>query len=254
MKQRMSDLIIELSAREISLPEYSPIHKESELDGFKITNSEHEGARYSTVTAGNIWLAEAEDRRRLRSCLSKLITRHSSGRKTPVLVVGIGNTALTADSLGPIAASRITVTDTVMLELGFPKICAVTPGVPARTGLDTAHTVKSIADQTKAELIIAIDSLCAVSPERRGTVVQISECGISPGSAFSRTSGEISTSTMPCPVISIGVPTVIRAEALSPELNSALLVSPSDCDIMVDCYASIISGAVNSALLGNVKR
>ncbi|MBE6617446.1 MAG: GPR endopeptidase [Ruminococcaceae bacterium] len=253
MEQRMSDLITEFRTADGSLPTHSPAHYETEKHGFKITNSTYEDKAYSTVTVGNIIDLSPNSRRKLIQCLSELLNNHSEeSPKGAVLVVGLGNSAITADSLGPITASRIAVTDRVLFEMGFPKICAIIPGVPARTGLDTAQTVLHIAKQMSADLIIAVDSLCAVSPERLGNVIQISEAGISPGSAFSHTSGEISKMTMPCPVISLGVPTVIRASSLSPSVpDTSLLVSPADLDIVADCYASIIAGGINSALLGN---
>lgn len=253
MEQQTSDLITEFRPADGSLPTHSPAHYETEKHGFKITSSTYEDKAYSTVTVGNIKDLSTNSRRKLIRCLAELLRGHSEeSPKRNVLVVGLGNSAITADSLGPITVSSIAVTDRVLLDMGFPKICAITPGVPSRTGLDTAQTVLHIAKQMTADLIIAVDSLCAVSPERLGTVIQISEAGISPGSAFSHTSGEISKMTMPCPVISVGVPTVIRATSLSPTVpDTSLLVSPADLDIVAGCYATIIAGGINTALLGN---
>lgn len=253
MKLRMSDLIVELENWNSALPVHAPEHKDHFLHGFKITRSVYSGEAYSTVSSGNIQQIYEGERRELIRCIAELINEHTGGVKMrSVLVVGLGNAAITADSLGPEVASRISVTDGLLMKMGFPKICAITPGTPARTGIDSARITLKLAEETGADLIIAVDSLCAISPERLGRVIQISEGGITPGSAFSHSSGEISSRTMPCPVLSIGVPTVIRASALSPDAaDPNLLVSPADGDILIARYASVIAGGINTSLLGN---
>ena len=253
LKKRKSDLAEEFFGLEPAARVHFTNTLTSEKYGFKITAASHLGYSYQTVSCGKIWLEGTEDRRRLCSLIAEIISEYRGhDRSVAILTVGLGSESVTADSLGSLAADRIAVTSGEGEKLGVSKMCVIKPGVPARTGLDTAKTVRSIAEQTEAGLIITVDSLSAISPDRLCTALQISDCGVIPGSALSHSSGEISSRTMPCPVISIGVPTVIRADLLSGnERDRGLLVSPSDIDVAVSCYASIIAGGINLAHLGN---
>lgn len=246
-----SDLILDYSPLNAALPHHSPVHTESYDDGFAVISSTHENNSYSTLICDKIWADTTERRRALVRLTSKHIHRHCcTEAPKAVLVVGLGSAVLTSDSLGPSAASRIIVNPEFSPALPMPRVSVISPGVPAKTGIDTAVIVRSIAKEVGAELIITVDSLSATSAERLCRVIQITDCGITPGSALAHSSGEISKSTMPCPVISIGVPTVIRGETLSQSPDHRdLLVSPADADIALDCYAAIIGSAINSFLL-----
>lgn len=221
--------------------------------GFTVKHTSPFGYNYHTISCGKIWTATTAERQALCKLTSEIIVEYCKGKRLrSVLTVGLGSPSVTADSLGPRTVERLLITDSTMHESGINKMCAVTPGVPARTGIDTATTVRAIAEQTKAELIITVDSLSALSSDRLCSVIQITNHGVIPGSAVSHSSGEISEQTMPCSVISIGVPTVIRADLLSGnEKDNSLLVSSVDTDIAVDCYASIIGGAINLFHIGN---
>jgi spore protease len=126
----------------------------------------------------------------------------------------------------------------------------ICPMTEAKTGIDTAVYIRAIAEAVHPEVIIAADALCAKSRERLQTVIQISDCGITPGSALSRTKGEISSSTMPCPVVTIGVPTVISTESMDGDAGEPLLVTRAESDLITDCYSSIIAGGIHSAIYG----
>ena len=100
--------------------------------------------------------------------------------------------------------------------------------------------------------LATVDSLTARTRERLGTLVQVTDCGVTPGSALSHASGEISERTMPCPVLSLGVPTVIRSDVLAgQEDGDPMFVSRADTDAMVTAYARILASAINGAFSGN---
>ena len=109
-----------------------------------------------------------------------------------------------------------------------------------------------LADHTDADLILTVDSVAAQTQERLQTVLQITDAGMTPGSAMSHTSGGITRETMRRPVVSVGVPMVIRADLLNDEFSAEpMFVTRAETDIIGDCYASVIAGAVNLALSGN---
>ncbi len=254
LRSRTSDLAAENFGLETASSLHFPKPREYVRYGFGVSIASRFGHSYHTVTSGRIWADDTAKRQLLCKLIAEIITEYREhARGAATLTVGLGSASITADSLGSLTVDRVLVTDAEMQKSGLAKMCAINPGVPAKTGLDTAVTVREIAKQSSAELIITVDSLSAVSPDRLCTVVQITDCGVVPGSALSHSSGEISTSTMPCPVISIGVPTVIRADLLSGnKSDSRLLVSPADTDVAVSCYASIIAGGINLAHMGNI--
>ncbi len=186
-----------------------------------------------------------------------------------VLVVGLGNSALSVDALGPFTVEKLVVTRHLKFTCQG-KICevsAVTPGVSSRTGIETAELVRSIAKKIEPDVIIAVDSLCAASCDRLGKTVQICDCGIIPGSGVGNFREAISKENMGFPVISIGVPTVVSSSTLivdalekagvshiPDELTQVLkdgksfFVCPRECDEIVKSASILISTAINITL------
>lgn len=187
------------------------------------------------------------------------ISKKSELYKNPlsVLVIGLGNRNICADSLGVLACDYINVLDGKNSSV---KLSLIQTGVNGQTGISTSKLCSSVAKLTEADIVICIDALCARDPTRLGKVIQIGTCGIAPGSAILKKRDEISYSTVNAPVISIGIPTVISAQALINsflhtdnydyedfESIANLYVTPSDCDIIIKNGAYIISDAINRA-------
>ncbi len=260
MHSRKSDLILENFGMEASLPLHADTSRHFERMGFSVHTASLGAARYHTVVTGKLWLSPADDRRRcIRLCASILREYlHRSGvcRDARILFAGIGNAALASDSVGPKACGRIVVTrgDSLLTGLGFPEISAVCPGVPSRTGLDTADQLSLLAAHLNADVIVTADSVAAKSRERLQTVIQITDAGMTPGSALSHSSSPITRETMHCPVISIGVPMVIRADLLDESFSGEpMFVTRAEADAAAECYAGVIAGAFNLALSGNAE-
>ena len=178
-----------------------------------------------------------------------------------VLVVGLGNSMLTADSIGTRSAEKVKPTlhirnrDEVFFNaLECSEIAILLPGVAAKTGLDSFISVKGISDIIKPDVIFVIDALMTRAEERLGTTIQISTTGILPGSGLGNSGAELSQSTLGVPVIAIGVPTVInsrcfgRKEAnLSCIKKSEMFVSPKEIGEIAEVAAEIIGGGINQA-------
>jgi spore protease len=184
----------------------------------------------------------------------------SGGIGTNILVVGLGNQHLTPDATGPESADRVRPTrhiaevdDSLFSTLGCARISVLKPGVVAKSGIESATAIEGIAREIKPDLVIAIDSLVARGRERLGSTLQISNTGICPGSGLGKAKREISSGTLGATVISIGVPTVINSEALSPggeghgKRGEDMLVSPKEVGDIVKNAAEIIGGAINLA-------
>jgi len=212
--------------------------------GFPVGVFETASGSYRTIVSGRIWESDSMTRRSLVRAAAECIGEYA-GHRRRCLVCGIGNPDIPADALGTLICSRVAAAHN-----SPAPIFTVCPMTQSRTGIDTAVFIRAIADAVHPDLIIACDALCAKSRERLQTVIQISDCGITPGSALSRTNGEISSATMPCPVITIGVPTVISTASMDPCTDEPLLVTRTESDIITDCYATVIAGAINLALFG----
>lgn len=207
-------------------------------------------------------------------------------KQASVLVVGLGNRDVTSDSLGPRAAEKISITR--HLKSGTRDVSGIIPGVMAFTGIESAQIVKGVIEETKPELIIAIDALAARSVTRLGNTIQLTNTGIQPGSGVGNHRNSLTKESLGVPVIAIGVPTVVTAaalvydtaEAFSEALKTSALtrtmsemvealsdmerynlireliepklgpmfVTPKDIDEKVRILSRIVSGGINRAL------
>lgn len=129
-----------------------------------------------------------------------------------VLTVGLGNRAVTSDSLGPRVVDELWITR--HLEEASPKISGIIPGVMAQTGMESAQIVRAIVAETEPELVIVIDALASRSVSRLGTTIQLTDTGIQPGSGVGNHRHSLTKESLGVPVIAIGVPTVVSAAAI----------------------------------------
>ena len=177
---------------------------------------------------------------------------------TSVLVAGLGNINITADSLGPKTRSYILSTRHIISDFknceGFGNlfpVSAVSTGVLGETGIETAEIISGIAYKIKPSLIIAVDALAASSKERLGTTVQFSSSGISPGSGVGNHRNEISEKTLGIPVIGIGIPTVICTSVLG-ENGGDTFVTPREIDKITEQGAKLIGMGINACFQKNI--
>ncbi len=193
-----------------------------------------------------------------------------------VLVTGLGNTAITPDALGPLAAKGILATRHISGEFeriaGLEKlrsVAVIAPGVLGQTGIEVSEILKSLTEKIKPSAIIAIDALAAMSLSRLGCTVQISDAGISPGAGVGNNRPGLNRSTLGVPVIAVGVPTVVDAEAViidtavragaddealsllkskaSPR-GEPMIVTPREIDLIIKRAARLIALSVNLAM------
>ena len=131
------------------------------------------------------------------------------------LIIGLGNSASTPDSIGPLTIKNILVTNHIYmyddLDVGFRRVAAISPGVTGENGIETSEYIKGIANIIKPDFIIIIDALASRSIERLNKTIQMTDTGISPGSGVGNSRKEISFDTLGIPVYAIGIPTVVDA-------------------------------------------
>lgn len=131
------------------------------------------------------------------------------------LVIGLGNSKSTPDSLGPLSINNILVTNHLFelheLSDGFRRVSTINPGVMGTTGIETSDIILSIVNKIKPSFVIVIDALASFSIERVNKTIQMTDTGIHPGSGVGNSRKEISKDILGIPVIAIGVPTTVDA-------------------------------------------
>lgn len=147
--------------------------------------------------------------------LNKLLNLLKINPKASCLIVGLGNSKSTPDSLGPLAINNIIVTNHLyeleQLDENYRRVSVLVPGVMGQTGLETSDVIASIVSKFKPDFMIIIDALASQSIERVNKTIQITNTGIHPGSGIGNSRKEISYETLNIPCIAIGIPTVVDA-------------------------------------------
>lgn len=172
-----------------------------------------------------------------------------------VLVVGVGNENITADSLGPKTNDYVLATRHILPDLqkslaadDLFNVATLTTGVLGETGIETAEIVKGIVRQISPDCVIAVDALAASSAERLGTTIQFSDSGISPGSGVGNHRDEISSTTVGVPVIAIGIPTVVSTGVISGDGSDTAFLTPREIDRITEQGAKLIGMGINVCL------
>lgn len=252
--------------------------KEEDIHGVRITVAEvinDEGKElsglkkgvYYTADVGRLWVKSREERQAAAEAVKALLLKlMPCGQDSGVLVVGLGNKQITPDAIGPVVTEGLIISHHMKLlnkplfdalELG--DLSSIVPGVLGQTGLESTVLIKSAVEKLNPCAVIAVDALAARSVERLGTTIQLSNAGIAPGSGVNNSREELSLSTLGCPVISVGVPTVVDAHTLATDLVTGgetgeltnFFVTPKDTDIMVRVTSKTIATAINLAVHGN---
>ena len=205
------------------------INENIKVERVKITNENGEKAigkpigDYITIDIQKLKIAQEEELEKageiLANELKTIVAKHVNSQGE-ILVVGLGNSYVTPDSLGPKVTNEIEVTRHIInylpqyVEEGTRMVSAIAPGVLGTTGIETAEILKGIVDNIHPKLVIVIDALASRSIERISSTVQLSDTGIVPGAGVGNTRNEISQKTLGIPVVAIGIPTVVETAVL----------------------------------------
>ena len=114
-----------------------------------------------------------------------------------VLVVGLGNRAITPDAVGPDAIDSVMVTRHLREQLPehfgqFRSVAALAAGVLGTTGVESADMIRALAGHLRPDAIIAVDALACAELGRLGRTVQLTDTGITPGSGVGNDRAELS--------------------------------------------------------------
>lgn len=189
-------------------------------------------------------------------------------RKGTVLVVGLGNEAITPDALGPQAAKMVLATRHIRGEFArtagledLRPTAVMAPGVLGNTGVESGEMAEGVIAVINPAAVVAIDALAAQSLSRLGCTVQLSDTGIAPGSGVGNNRRALNRETLGIPVVAVGVPTVVDAVTLAEELTgreeaagevtprgAGMMVTPREVDLMIRRASRLVAMSVNAAL------
>lgn len=250
------------------------------LEGYALTkveilNQQGEAAlgkpqgTYLTLDLTTFWQRKSDFfERAVRAVGSQLKTLLPE--KGPVLIIGLGNSAMTPDAIGPLATDSVLITRHLISAMprhfsGFRPVAVFRTGVLGTTGVESAEAVRGLVAEIQPAVVIAIDALASRRVGRVCTTVQLSDTGIIPGSGVGNHRAALNQDSLGVPVFSIGVPTVVDAATLAADLleesgirnideeqlrgsQQNLMVTPRDIDAQVRDLAKVIGYGINWAL------
>lgn len=195
----------------------------------------------------------------------KLFLKEKNLLGSESMVVGLGNSMSTADSLGPKTIDKI-ISTRHLFEIGdvdkrYSSVSKISPGVFATTGIETFNIIKGLVKEIKPKFLIVIDSLCASNINNINKVIQITDSGIEPGSGVGNERREISKEKLGIDVIALGIPTVVNLhtivkdflsdydidEILSKKGNN-FMVTPKEIDFIIEKLSYVLSKSINNSL------
>lgn len=267
------EMVMEQTAQELQGAKFF----ESDISGFKyqILTVTSEGAaeklgkpigKYCTIEIDPVMRRDVDAFQRgvkAISCLLKQFIPFDS-IASPVMLVGLGNRAITPDSIGPLVLESSLVTRHLKQNMpkdfaAFRDVSAVTPGVLGTSGIESSDYIKSLAEDTSPDFLIAIDALAARSMSRLCRTVQISNTGITPGSGVGNSRAALNETSLGIPVIAVGVPTVVDVQTIFADFGgeqlenrsedlSKMIVTPRSIDSEVSSISRLVGYSINVAL------
>ncbi|MFI3253099.1 MAG: GPR endopeptidase [Eubacteriales bacterium] len=278
MKERRTDLAQE--AKELW---EESAEKSKELQGVKATEENYENfslsrveilneegeqalgkpkGLYISLSLGEDWIGEAflQWVEVLAKELGELLKDFPE--KAPVLVVGLGNEAVTPDAVGPKVQSLTAVTRHLVSQIPehfqhLRPVSAIPAGVLGTTGVESFEIIRGITEEISPACIVAVDALASRSLDRVCRTVQLANTGITPGSGVGNHRGRLDEESLGRPVIAVGVPTVVDGATLVADLlgqetleleGGDFFVTPKEIDSQVEKLSKLIAYGINLAL------
>ncbi|MDD2627541.1 MAG: GPR endopeptidase [Clostridia bacterium] len=243
---------------------YKQVHNLSEIDGIKVASKDKDGinttivdvinengkkvlgkeiGKYITIEKHDMEYLDEEQKQLvikevgdninlLLNGISKVnIENKRKANNKSVLVVGLGNSSVTPDALGPKVISYINITRHIikyadnLIEADTREVSGISPGVLGTTGIETSEIIASVVDKIKPEMLIVVDSLASKSVSRIGKTIQLSNTGITPGAGVHNKRSALDEKTLGIPVIAVGVPTVVDMATITNEAIDKLIDS-----------------------------
>lgn len=238
--------------------------------------------KYITIEAPALSNRDTQVFHEVGLLLADEIERLLPGEESSVLLIGLGNRAVTPDALGPRVVDKAFVTRHIMqhmpdiIDRPMRPVAAVAPGVLGVTGVETFEMLLGLIERVKPDAVLAVDALASRRAARISTVIQLTDTGIHPGSGVGNGQKGLTKESLGVPVIAIGVPTVVYAATITEDTIEAIakqtglekeaktmraaaaaviseqfgpmIVTPKEIDTIVTDMAGIVADGLNTAL------
>lgn len=207
--------------------------------------AEDRAGRTLSISVPSPFLWSEEERDAVRDALRLALEFFFPTPPERLLVTGLGNRRLTADSLGPLTAERIEVSaalpEALFEQFGLApstRVAVCVPDVFSKTGIESVRSIEAAVRLFKADAVLAFDALAAKEKERLLRVIEITDTGTLPGGGVKRGGLFLSKESLGVPVIAVGVPTVVRTD------GEHFLVS-RDMEEHLDELCAVLADATN---------
>lgn len=174
--------------------------------------------------------------------LSFLFAQNKISGKSRVLVVGIGNPKIVADSFGVRSVGKIPI----MPYSKKNRIFKIVPNTFSNTGLNAFDMIKMIVHECEIDAVLLFDSLATTNLGRLGCSIQFNDAGLTPGSAMNNFGLPINKEVLNVPCISIGVPMMISSKVFGEKRE--VIFAEKDAEEKVDFLSSLVAGVVQRLL------
>ncbi len=253
--------------------------KTEEIDGcrletLRIESKEGEAAlgkpagRYLTLFPKPFLEREEDGFRRCAMLLGQLL-RTMLPREGGVLVVGLGNRAITPDDLGPRTLRHVLATrhlpDALPEFRVLRKVSTLTTDVLGNTGIESSELVTAAVERLQPAAVVAVDALASRRLSRVCRTVQLTDTGIIPGSGVGNSRKALNRALLGVPVLVLGVPTVVDGGTLAADLTAEaglgcpspgdfgdpgrqMIVTPREIDRQIADLSRLLGYALNLAL------
>lgn len=172
--------------------------------------------------------------------LKTLLKKHNLGTKPKILIIGLGNSGIIADSFGTEVTNKLIATYHYEDFITLKKIAIFNPNITNKTGIDSLDVIKMINEHINPDILLFIDSMQTNDVTNINKIIEINDHSIIPGS-YLNTKKEINYKTFNKPIISIGIPLVY-------EQDNIFLTLPNINEI-IEINARLVANAINKIIL-----
>ncbi len=180
----------------------------------------------------------------LKLKISRYIASVSAGK---VLVVGLGNENLTADSFGSLVSRKIDINPP--RKNNHRKIYAFSPSVNGVTGLDSDVMLSILSQAIEPDVIIMADALMTREVSHLANLVQVSDTPFDFSVDAALPKRNLLKNLSPAvPVVAIGFPTTVRLKSINKDAEDDMIFTSANIDVAVNAVAAAAAGAINDVL------
>lgn len=211
----------------------------------KVFNNYQQNYLYKTILFNNY------NNKQLSSLLTKELIKMFNFMKidnnSHILIIGLGNEDLAADSIGPKTLKYINVNsylDNLHINVKGVKVSTLKPGVLSKTGILTEKIIKSVIKEINPNLVILIDSFVSNNIEYLNKSIELNNYGLKQNCGIKGLTSNLTNESLNTKVLVIGVNTAIEII----NKNKVYLLTSNDINDFVNNISKILGNSLNQAI------